>query len=293
MNNRIYLVTPLRDEVDNIEPLFSSIAAQDVKIEKWVIVENGSTDGSVEKLNSIIAPPNVNNLTVLNIDTEDPEYALGWKYARIVNRGFQEITSSISLGSNDYIGILDADSFPDAGYYKLLVRSFNSYPNLGITSGHCYDIETGRRSRHNEKWVLGSCRLWRGACFNDSGYIIGPSADTLSVAKAEIAGWDVSVTPGATFKARTVGERINYSYYGKSAHYRGETTLYIFMRTINMFLRGNIIGSYKLLFGYVEAALSREPKINDEEIIGYYRSKLYRLFLSQARRYLPINNYRR
>ena len=42
------LITPARDEAENLPRLAASIQAQDVAPDAWVIVDNGSTDGTLE-----------------------------------------------------------------------------------------------------------------------------------------------------------------------------------------------------------------------------------------------------
>ena len=44
------LVTPLRNERDSVEELWSSITTQDLLPGEWIIADNGSTDGTYEWL---------------------------------------------------------------------------------------------------------------------------------------------------------------------------------------------------------------------------------------------------
>lgn len=276
MIRRIFLSTPLRNEIDNIPSLYRAVEAQNVQISIWIIVENGSTDGSRELLRTLPKPVNVERLVILNENTESGEYALGQKYARIVSRGFEEIRTMTTLASEDLIGILDADSFPDPGYYEQLTRAFDRHQRLGIASGISRDAGTQRRSMHAADWVRGSCRLWRGACMLQSGYIIGPSADTLSLARAEIDGWIASVVKEATFEAREVGERSKQRYYGSSAYFRGNTLLYALVRFLKFASHGHLSDASDYLGGYWSALVGGTPRIDDPEIRAYFKSYLPR-----------------
>ena len=271
MSRRIFLSTPLRNEIDNIRDLYMSVEAQKVPISIWVIVENGSTDGSRELLEALAKPSNVDCLVVLNEDAESGEYALGQKYARIVSRGFDEIRARITLEDEDLIGILDADSFPEPDYYRHLIEAFNQNSRLGIASGVSRDYGTNKRSVHAADWVRGSCRLWRGACMAQSGYIVGPSADTLSLARAEIDGWNAQVIKEAVFEAREVGARSKQRYYGSSAYYRGNTLTYALVRFGKFAMLGNFLDARDYLGGYCEALRRRSPRIEDPEIRSYFR----------------------
>jgi glycosyltransferase involved in cell wall biosynthesis len=92
MTRRLFLTTPLRDEINNIERLFASVAAQDMQVTCWVIVENGSTDGSQEALSRHAPPENVDTMIVLNQLCRRQVYGLGSKYAGIVQIGFARST---------------------------------------------------------------------------------------------------------------------------------------------------------------------------------------------------------
>lgn len=276
MNRRLFLSTPLRNEIANIPRLYAAVAAQDISVNLWVIVENGSTDGSREELAHRPPPRNVENLVVLNEDTESGEYALGAKYARLVNRGFGEIRRRVALGPEDLIGILDADSFPEPGYYSALAKAFDADPKLGIASGLSRDDGSACASIHAADWVRGSCRLWRGACMLQSGYMIGPSADTLSLARAELDGWHTRVVPGAEFIAREVGTRSKQKYYGSSAYFRGNTPFYALLRFLKFSAHGRVSHGLDYLSGYFGALRRNEQRIQDEALRAYFRNYITR-----------------
>jgi glycosyltransferase involved in cell wall biosynthesis len=276
MPRRIFLSTPLRNEIDNIDRLFASVAAQDYPIALWIIVENGSTDGSREDLAARVKPDSVGLLIVLNEDTEAGDYALGAKYARLIQRGFDEIRSHIDLEAEDLIGILDADSFPDPNYYGTLAAAYDADPKLGIASGPSVDEGSDKASIHAADWVRGSCRLWRGACMLESGYIIGSSADTLSLARAEIDGWSAKVIQGTVFRAREVGTRSKQKYYGSSAYFRGNTPLYALIRAAKFTAYGHFGDAKGYLAGYFGALRDKAPRLEDKELRAYFSGYITR-----------------
>ena len=276
MTRRIFLSTPLRNEIDNIDRLFDSVASQTYPLDLWVIVENGSTDGSREELARRAAPENVRELVVLNEDTERGDYALGAKYARITNRGFEEIRKRRDLGDEDLIGILDADSFPEPDYYSALSQAFDRNPELGIASGPSINEGDGEVSLHAKDWVRGSCRLWRGSCMLQSGYYIGPSADTLSLARAELDGWQAKVVETVPFHAREVGTRSKQRYYGSSAYFRGNTVVYALMRGAKFIWHGRLDAAREYLSGYFGAMKKGEARLDDPALRSYFANYLGR-----------------
>lgn len=278
---KIYIVTPLRDELKNIKLLINAISSSLYKIETWVIVENNSTDGSKEYLRSLTKIENVNNFIVLNRDGFSSDYQLGGKYSAIVNEGFKFIEKENKIDDEDFIGIVDADSFPVDTYFTTLIDGFKNDSALGITSGRARAFNSGRESAHSKSWVMGSCRLWRYKCFIEAGYIIGPSADTVSVALAEIMGWKAYPINSTHFYARDVGERVDFSYYGKSAYYRGNTVLYAIIRVIKYAFLGRLNNSYGFARGYFLDYFKDAPRVPNKDVRSYFSNYLWNLIINK------------
>jgi glycosyltransferase involved in cell wall biosynthesis len=277
MNNldaKIALVTPLRDEIKNIDKLFESIASQTISIDTWIIIENGSTDGSIEKLKTSPCPSNVKNLIILNKSFQNNDYALGSKYSQVVSSGFEECKRQDNYEKFTHIGILDADCFPEAEYYQKLTRFLQLNSDVGITSGTIYD-EVGKIDSASKSWVRGGCRLWKFECFRISGYLIGPSADALSSAKAFVNGWQSVVCANAAVISREVGARTNYQYYGKASYYRGLGPIYAMLRGLFLLKRSHKM-SLQYLQGYYGDYFSRAPRIEDKDVLNFYKGYAFR-----------------
>lgn len=274
--SKVCVVTPLKDEIENIESLFASIGRQSHRVFLWVIAENGSTDGSKELLAEKAGSDVAENVVVLNLEDDTP-YAIGAKYAQIVSSGFEHIVANYALEDDDLIGILDADNFPEESYYQDLVAAFGRDEGLGLASGLDLD-ERGQVGRERKGWVRGCCRLWRYACFKDAGYIVGPSADTLSLAKAEIRGWRTATVDSAIFhSARDAGVRGNFEYYGSSAHFRGCTPLYGITKGLRYWIGNGPKAGSEYIRGYFKAYRAGAPRVEDPEILEYFRSYNWRL----------------
>lgn len=270
----------MRDEAHNLPKQISAINSLIQPIHTWVICENGSTDGTRQLLIDLTDKIKVENLLIVNLDTESQEYALGFKYSRIVSHGFSLITSR--LGQDfDYIGILDADCFPEPDYYLKLCEEFEKDQNLGILSGVLVD-ENGRRHPGSSDFPRGNCRLWRRECFFDAGYIVGMSADALSTAKALARNWKCRGTSNAIVETREVGARAGQSYYGQSAYYRGETAVYSALRAATIAKRSPS-DAWDYFRGYFLSMLQRAPQTSDPDVLNYSRSKMSQKFTNAFR----------
>ncbi|WAL80251.1 glycosyltransferase family A protein [Shewanella sp. DAU305] len=274
----IGLVTPLHNEIDSIDQLFASIESQDLVIEHWVIVENGSNDGSKIALSEKLKPKNVVHLHILNEDRFGGKHELGFKYASIIRFGFDYLLHK-SSNNLDFIGILDADCFPESDYYSVLTNFLTNNPEVGITSGRIY-LNDGKMDIANPNWVRGGCRLWRFNCFSAAGYVIGPSADAISSARAAILGWSSVVSPNAKVYSREVGVKVNYEYYGFASYYRGCSLFYGFIKCLYLFPKkpSNALGFAKGFFG---SFIKNKERIQDENVFHYFNNQLFRKFVNK------------
>lgn len=272
MSNKIVIVTPLKDEIDNIDCLINSIEAQSIAIDTWVIVENGSTDGSCEKLQKINYVNNVKSFILINFTLPNDKYELGVKYSTVVNYGFTYIKQhNIDY---DYIGICDADCFPTKNYYKELTN-FMAVNSIDVASGIGL-FDNDRFDGESKTWVRGNCRLWNKNSFLKAGYIVGPSADTLSLGRAEMMGFKCVPNLKLFYRCREMGERTRYSYYGFSSYYRGITPFYAVMKTFNYFRILQVKQGFQYIYGYFKSFINSEERIQDKELLNYFSNTIER-----------------
>lgn len=278
----IALVTPLKDELNNIKKFFKAIETQSIPISCLVIVENDSTDGSKEYLSEITKVKNVDILKVININFEDKSYRVGKKYATIINTGFQYLKKQSFYETLDFIGILDCDVFPEKEYYFKLTHFFKINPNLGISSGLTY-TEEGNLHIADPNFVRGNSRIWKKACFDDAGYIIAYTADTVSIALAHLKGWETKTLKSAKVVSREVNVRIaNSRNKGYHAYYRGHTLSYVALKSIYlMIFKSRFKMGYEFFAGYLQAMINRKPRIENKQVRKYFRYYLFNKFINK------------
>ena len=272
----IALVTPLKDELDNIEKFLKTIENQSIAIKYLVIVENDSTDGSKEYLNKITSVKNVENFKVININFEDTSYRVGKKYATIINTGFEYLKETSFFDTLDYIGILDCDVFPEKDYYHKLTTFLRNNSKIGISSGLTY-TEEGKLHIADPNFVRGNSRLWKKECFEEAGYLIAYTADTVSVALAHLKGWKTETVKSAKVVSREVNVRMaNSRNKGYHAYYRGHTLFYVFFKAIYLALvKAKAKMGYEFLAGFISSMVSKKPRIEKKQVRTYFRYYMF------------------
>lgn len=265
----IALITPLRDESTNIDPLFEAIASQTVPIDYWLILENNSTDGSREYLSEIEKPPNVKQLVILNLDLEGG-YRLGFKYSAIIREGMDHM--SRHFPDFEFIGILDADCTPEERYYETLLDYFSKNSDTGILSGKLYE---GNAANFDPGFPRGNCRLWRRSCFLEVGYRVGMSADSISATMARLKGWQTTAIDTTIVRSRKVSQRVSKAYTGKANYYNGIRLNYAFLKFLMFFARLKPVDAVQYLYGYLLSMITRAEKIDEPEIRKFYERYLW------------------
>jgi poly-beta-1,6-N-acetyl-D-glucosamine synthase len=191
---RYVLITPARNEAQYIELTLKSMAAQAARPVKWVIVSDGSTDGTDEIVNRYAAIHPWIELIRMPERRErnfaGKVHAFNAGRARVADLGFE------------VIGNLDADVTFEAEHFQFLVAKFAENSQLGVVGApfregnHQYDYRFT-----NIENVWGGCQLFRRECFEDiGGYepVKGGCIDHIAVVSARMKGW----------KTRTFTEKV-------------------------------------------------------------------------------------
>lgn len=273
MTSTLYVLTPLRDEASNIPRLVETLCAQTRQVDHWIVLENGSTDGSKEMLAALTPGGAIRAITVLNLETPQSTYALGSKYSSIVNTGLEYVKARFALAPDDMIALLDADTFLDARYYETLERVFAADPRVGMANGESIRPHTPRKVT---RWTGGGYFVWRYACLAEAGYLVGPTADIVSAAKAHTLGWKLKVTTDTFAETRAQGQRVDFSYYGRAAYYRGENLLHCFAKAGHLVVRGRAQDAASYISGYLGDRRRAAPRIADADVRRYFRTALWR-----------------
>src|SRR6476620_1032425 len=164
-NQQAYvLVTPARNEKDFIELTIKSVVAQTVKPAMWIVVSDGSDDGTDEIVSAYAERYEFIRL-VRNEKRADRNTAAK-VYA--INFGVE------ALGQIDYayIGNLDADVSFGETYFETLLQYFTTDAKLGIIGGRIFQIDSrGCATEHNSsiESVAGAIQLFRKECFHQIG----------------------------------------------------------------------------------------------------------------------------
>lgn len=299
------LITPCKNEAENLPNLIESISAQTTKPIMHIIVNDGSTDDTSKIINSAI----LKYEWIKSITLDKYDAYLGAHYAVVCNKGFdfaKEYSQKNKL-IYEYIGIVDADNIPEKEYFEKLINEFEKDPKLGLASGEsAYGDINKILAKLKEKddtlnvmsplfWELygcpelviqrsyrtdipmGSARMWRKKCFDESGkYYEGHAPDAISNIKAKLRGWKIKRFSNARVIERqgstAQGFWKGYEIHGEADFFIGFPLSLAVLKALDYSLkRRPYYTGTAYLFGYIKSLISGKKRIDDLEIRYYYK----------------------
>lgn len=282
LNQKYHLgiVSPAKDEEDNVEALVETVAAQKVIPDVWVLVNDGSVDKTVELFEkSLLKHKSFQEnceVHVVNYQDKEKGYALGQKYSRVVRFGLDRL---LELDHRyDFVGVLDCDIQLPKNYYQEVIKRLVQNSTLGIVSaGSQIEFENGKSmvSTVNKSHAPGGFRVWRKECLDDTEYVPSISQDSVSEARAIMMGWKVRSFREIEITMRKRGAKHGFDYYGRSAYIRHVSEFYVWMGIIRLVLQGRLNDGKAYKKGFYDAKRRKDDRITDSLAIKYFKNRLF------------------
>jgi biofilm PGA synthesis N-glycosyltransferase PgaC len=269
------LITPAHNEETFIEKTLDSMVAQTALPERWIIVDDGSTDRTSE--------------IVARYSQRHPWIELVRRSPHL-DRSFAGKVHAFNAGLErvqplqfEIIGNLDADISFDPDYLEFLMRMFSEDPKLGVAGTPFIEngYDSARDSFEGENHVAGGCQLFRRECFEGIGGFIPNRAggvDWIAVTTARMKGWETRSFPEKRFHhyrslgtAGRSGLGASFSYGEKDYYLGGSPVWQLFRVAYRMTKRPVLIEGLALLSGYCWAALRRMKRPVSRELMRFHR----------------------
>jgi len=275
------LVTAARNEAEFIELTIRSVVAQTIRPLKWVIVSDGSTDGTDEIVRNYAR--DYPWIDLVQMPARRERNFAGKAYA--FNAGLARVESL----DYEVIGNLDADVSFDEGYFAFLLARVAEDPNLGVFGTAFED-----KSLHYDyrfvsiEHVAGPLQVFRRQCLKDiGGYVPSKSGgvDHIAVITARMKGWKTRTFPEKVYRHhRDMGTaargRVMARYKSGALDYAlGGHPVWEICRTIYQMTRPPyFVGGLALLAGYISAGARHIDRPVPHELVRFRRrEQLHRL----------------
>jgi len=281
---RYTVITPVRDEAKYIERTIESVAAQTVPVHRWVVVDDGSTDGTGEILD---------------------RHAAKYPWMTVVhrnNRGFRSAGGGVMEAFHagyavagddwDFLVKLDGDLSFSKDYFEACFKRFQQDPKLGLAGGTICQLEDGRLRVDSVGdppfHVRGATKIYRRECLASTGLPVkAPGWDTIDEVKANLHGWTTRTFPDLKLiqhkpTGAAAGKWRDAMKNGRANYMTGYHPAFMLAKCARRALRQPLlVESTALMTGYLSGYFKRLPRQADEATVRYIRQQQMRRLMKR------------
>jgi biofilm PGA synthesis N-glycosyltransferase PgaC len=289
MTQRLLVISPVRNEAAHLELVADAIARQTRPPDLWVLVDDGSTDGTAEILAEL--EKRIGFVRVVRAAAQPAGGPVKDRLATAAApRTFNLGLRSVAWESFTHISKLDGDIELPADYFERLLAEFARDPQLGVAGGiwaepdpHGAGDGDGWKAQPIplEHHVMGSLKCYSLACFRAIGGMQERLGwDTIDVTYARMRGFRTRSFPALVARhhrpwGSADGALRGRARHGQCAYIVQYPLSWVTLRAFKMArLRPRGISGVAFLYGYLRSAALRVPRVEDREFRGFMRREL-------------------
>lgn len=285
---RYVVITAVRNESAHIEKTLMSVMAQTVLPTRWIIVDDGSTDGSSEIVDAYAARAS----WISVVHKPDRGYRVpGGGVVEAFYAGYALLRDE----EWDFIVKLDGDVSFASDYFERCFEIFAAVVELGIGGGTVCRLDCGRLRIDSigdpPFHVRGATKIYRRACWERiSPLVMAPGWDTVDEVKANLYGWTTGTFRGLVVVQHKPTGAADGSWRdayknGRANYIAGYHPLFMLAKCVKRALhRPVLVQSLALFAGFFSGYVKAIPQA-DEEVVRYLRKQQVRRLLLQSSLY--------
>ncbi len=288
---RYVLISPARNEAAFIEQTIQSVIAQTHLPLRWVIVSDGSTDGT----DDIVRKYQTDHawIELVRMPERTERHFAGKVHA------FNAGRARLADLEYDVIGNLDTDVSFDPDYLAFLVSKFAENPKLGVAGTPFREGSFQYNFRFtNIEHVSGQIQMFRRECFEEiGGYtpIKTGGVDLVAVMTARMKGWQTRTFLEKSYDHLRMMGSAKHSLLagafngGRIDYILGCDPMWQFFRSIYRLKthRPIVVNGSLCLAGYVWAMATRTQKIIPDDLVRFRRAEERRRLREVFKNALP------
>lgn len=290
LGRRYLIVTPCRDEAEYIRTTLETVAAQTIQPALWIVVDDGSTDGTSEILDA---------------------YAEKLPFLRVIHRNdrgrrsvgpgvvdaFYAGLSTVNVRDFDFVCKLDGDVELPPSYFQRMMEAMEAEPRLGNVSGTVFVRDARGRLVHEKRGsenAAGPAKFYRVSCFEEiGGFVRHVGWDSVDGHTCRLKGWiaqSIDTNDTALVHLRQMGSSdrgvlLGRIRGGRDKWFIGRSLPYVLITAVyRMTVPPYVIGAALMVWGYLLAMIRREPRYGDAEYRRFLRRYEWESMLLGKRR---------
>jgi glycosyltransferase involved in cell wall biosynthesis len=271
MEQKLLIISPVRNEADHLEVVARSLASQTRRPDAWILVDDHSDDGTLELANRLAEE--IDFISVV----QAPEFPLADPRDRLASaaapRTFNAGLATVDWRAFTHIAKFDGDMELPPNYLERILAEFAADPELGMAGGL-------RTEKVRDKWRLetvpadhhvnGALKCYSRECFEAIGGI------------QERLGWDTideTLARMDGYRTRTFTDLVAIHHrpwasadgtlrgrarYGAAAYILRYPTYWVALRSLKVATaRPEGISGVAFFYGYARAAFRRTPRVEN------------------------------
>lgn len=186
---RYVVISPVRNEEDYVRLTLDSMVVQTVRPAEWILVDDGSTDGTAAIVQEYMALHPWIKLVQL---ADRGFYFPGTGVVNVFNQGYAAITAT----DWSYVVKLDVDLSFTPDYFERVLGRMEEQPKLGIASGWPELPLPGGWTREEVQsdHPVGPSKVYKRGAWQDMGGLLPvPGWDLADILAAQMAGWTTTI----------------------------------------------------------------------------------------------------
>tara|TARA_B100000676_G_C18079747_1_gene850321 strand:- start:2892 stop:3737 length:846 start_codon:yes stop_codon:yes gene_type:complete len=263
---RYSIITPIKNEEKYIGSTIDSVLAQNILPEKWIIIDDSSTDNTRSVISKFLTDYEfIELISAPKINIKE----ISARIAKLLNIGYESLKDKPALFLK-----LDADVFLPKEYSEFFVSQFSNNPKLGIASG-CVDYKGIKEKNYDSSLTRGAAKFYRQNCFDEIGKAyLSRGWDTIDNYAAMSLGWETKKYDIYFKHNKKEGKKSGLImlrfwtglYNGRVPYY---FPYFILKIIYYLFSRPLILGSFFELLGYFKARFLDRKKPFPEYVSKY------------------------
>ncbi len=268
MDNKYIIITPFKNEEENIEGTIKSIIAQSIKPITWILIDDGSND---------------NSLNIVNRYKKKFSWIQVEKNDSYINDKGARIAAMINDFSNhdkiDFLCKIDADVSFNHNFCENMINYMNSNKKLGICSGTLIYNDKIERPVFSDL-TRGATKFYNYKCFKDiNGLLESTGWDTIDNISAQYKGWETKVLPIYFKHNKAEGISLGwYQRYYQSGKYFGSIPYpfyYLLMRCVyRIFNYPPIISQLVVINGFLFSKYGKKKYLLSNDLRLFFNRRI-------------------
>jgi hypothetical protein len=281
---QILIVSPVRNEGGHIARVVRAVAAQELPPVDWIVIDDASTDDTVEVLHRLASEVPFMRLVTASADM------YGGGRDRLASaaapRAFNRGLGAADWRAYTHIMKLDGDIELPPGYLRILLDRFAVDPRLGIAGGVLDEpMESGamRRIRIPPHHIHGAVKCYTRECFAAIGGVQERLGwDTIDETYARMHGYvtrsfEDLVSTHHRPLATADGVLRGRARHGECAYIAHYPPVWVTLRAFKVARsRPRGLSGAAFLYGYLRAAVRRSERVPDASFRRFTRRELRR-----------------